>query len=293
VELSGEFATSDKLDPKSVDALLGFHNGPKGQHVQYLTGVMLQNPTSTGHVYSPEEIKALSDVAHKHGVPLVMEMAGASYFLAKTDGTYRQYTTDCGVDAVTLGLQGIGGSPASAIMVLNDRYLRWKKSELQLVLDRTVKENGGRQSTALTHGWEVMLEKDYWRVNAGIANANVVKLLEALQRNYEFDGKPMEFQNLDPANNVVAVKLPQRFMDCMNKRGYELWSDSDGYVKIRAPYHVTPKELDVFYRHFQQSYEEYQELEKSKSVYPRSAVARSAAKRVVTIIDREFGSDHT
>lgn len=244
LELSGDYQKMDKLDPNGIDAVLKFHNTNSGKHVPLVAGVMIQQPTQSGHVYTPEEIKEISVFTQKYNVPVIMQTIGFSYHLAATGESYKQYTTDCGVDACTIGFQGLGGSLSSAVIVLNPIRLPFRSDDhtnLQIFVDRTVKENGGKQSdsSTLVTGWSTMLEEERWRINANRANASVKKIISALRE----DG--VEFENENPAHNIIALRLSEKALKNLNESGYEFKIDREsGYTKIRVPYSATDEEVD-------------------------------------------------
>jgi threonine aldolase len=246
LDLSGDYQKMDKLDPRGVEAILSYHNTNRGKHVPLVAGVMIQQPTQSGYVYTPEEIEKISGIAHKHNVPVIMQTIGFSYHLAKTGETYKKYTTDCGVDACTVGFQGLGGSLSSAVVVLNPSLLPFRSDDhlnLQIFVDRTVKENGGKQSdsSTLVTGWSTMLEEDRWRANANKANASVEKIISALRE------VGVEFENKNPAHNIIALRLSEKALKNLNESGYEFKMDREsGYVKIRVPYSASGEEVDKF-----------------------------------------------
>jgi threonine aldolase len=246
LETSGDYKKTDKLDPRGIEAVLNFHNTNLGKHVPLIAGVMIQQPTASGYVYTPEEIKEISVIAHKHNVPVIMQTIGFAYHLAKTGESYKQYTTDCGIDACTIGFQGLGGSLSSALVVLNPTFLPFRSDDhvkLQIFADRTVKENGGKQSdsSTLVNGWQVMLEEELWRTNANKANAHVVKIISALRES------GVKFENENPSHNIIALRLSEKDLKCLNESGYEFKMDKEsGYAKVRVSYSASDEDIDKF-----------------------------------------------
>ena len=243
LDASGECEKMDKLDPRGVEAILSYHNTNRGKHVPLVAGVMIQQPTQSGYVYTPEEIKEISVIAHKYNVPVIMQTIGFSYHLARTGESYKKYTTDCGVDACTVGFQGLGGSLSSAV-VLNPTFLPFRSDDhvnLQIFVDRTVKENGGKQSdsSTLVTGWSTMLEEERWRINANRANQSVGKIISALRE------VGVEFENENPAHNIIALRLSEKVLKNLNESGYEFKIDREsGYVKIRVPYSASDEQVE-------------------------------------------------
>jgi threonine aldolase len=292
LELSGDHAETDKLDSKGVNALLQFHNSNDGKHVPAISSVMIQQPTTKGYVYTPEEIKELALVCHKNHVPLVMQMKGFNYYLAAENKNHSEYTSDCGVDAVTLGFGGLGGGLSSAIVVLDRPYIPYHgiasaEDTLQIMLDRTVKENGGKQSdsSTLNSGWREMMEfkmmeSELWRENAKKAN-RCLERIKTIFNKYEFEGKPPIFENSQPANNVLVAKLPAEFLEKLNSKGYNFAIDDD--VKLRISYSIRDEEIDKLEKNCDEAYKEYNDKTIPKT-NPRSPKITPVVGKTITRI---------
>ena len=265
VELQGDYKKTDKLDPKSVNALLDFHNsGERGQHVPLLTAVFIQQPTSKGYVYTPEEIKELVLVTHQHDVPVVMDMSGFSYHLARTGENYKKYSTDCGVDACTIGLSGLGGGKSSAIVILNSKHLTLESQNVETILNRTVKENGGKQSgsASLVGGWREITKNELWRENANKVN----KILDIMIP--EFQNLGMEIQNDNPSNNIIYAKIPDKALKFLEEKGYEFKKNTEGFARIKIHYNLKESEAINVISDFKEAYKELNK-QPSNSLIPQ------------------------
>lgn len=107
---------SGKLTPAMVESQIfdvGFvHRAQPGV-------VSISNTTEFGTVYSAAEIAALAEVAHKHGLYLHMDGARLANAAAALNLPFKAFTTDVGVDLVSLGGTKIGALAAEAVLVLN------------------------------------------------------------------------------------------------------------------------------------------------------------------------------
>lgn len=274
LELTGEYKESDKLDPRGVAALLDFHNSNNGKHVPLLTGIMIEQPTSKGVLYTPDEIKDIAEAAKKYNVPVVLQTSAFTYGLAKHGHDYKEYSTDRLVDICAISFQGVGGGPSSAIVVLNPICLPYHDNNsayLEVMLNRTVKENGGKQSDSatLSTGWKEMFEQNIWRENAQKVNANIAKLVQEFKK-YQFNGQDIEFENENPSRNVIAAKLPEKFVKSLNEKGYEFNIDVSGYVRCQVPYNLRDEEVEKFFGDFKLAHEEYKNRPSSTAQKPTS-----------------------
>lgn len=88
--------------------------------------VTITNTTELGTVYRIEEIRAIADYAHTNNLLLHMDGARLSNAAAALSTIYgrpvsfREFTTDAGVDIVSFGGTKIGAMGAEAVIVLSD-----------------------------------------------------------------------------------------------------------------------------------------------------------------------------
>lgn len=96
-----EIATPDgKLTPELVrPSLHGFgvehHSQPKV--------IAISQTTELGTAYTPQEIKALADLAHKHNMYLFVDGTRIANACAFLEVSVKEITADCGVDIFTFG----------------------------------------------------------------------------------------------------------------------------------------------------------------------------------------------
>jgi threonine aldolase len=99
-----------KLTPELVDKQAwGFGN----EHRAQPKVVSITNSTEYGTVYSVAEVKALADHAHSLGMYIHLDGARISNAAASLGSSMRAFTTDAGVDAVSLGGTKNGAMGAS------------------------------------------------------------------------------------------------------------------------------------------------------------------------------------
>ena len=266
VDSSGEYKRTGKLDPASIAALCGTHNSMRGQHKDFIAGILVRQPTSLGFAYSQDELEKVIATAHKYNVPVIMDMRGCAYHLEREGKDYHEYSTDCGADLCVLGLSQLGGAQGTAVIVLNTKYLPYQtkdSGDLEVVLERTTKEHGGKVSGAslLAIGWEAMFTRDLRRENAAIVNKHMDKMLPEFKQ-YQFNGKPLEFENENPDHNIIAMKLPAEFVPLLNERGYNFTKGNDDYVRCAVHYHVTESEVEKLMQDFREAHKEYEKLQK-------------------------------
>ena len=100
----------------------GFHQEAFGwgdEHRPQPLAVSITQSSELGTVYTPEEIAALAELAHSHN--MVMHVDGARLWnaAASLGLPFSAFTTDVGVDIVSLGATKNGAMGAEAIVVIN------------------------------------------------------------------------------------------------------------------------------------------------------------------------------
>jgi threonine aldolase len=122
-----------KLRPADVEPLLAAHGNM--HHVQPRV-ISISQVTETGTVYTPDEVRALADLAHGHGMYLHMDGARIANAAAALDLPIRSFTTDAGVDVLSFGGTKNGLLFGEAVCFLTpglaEHYLYERKSGGQL-----------------------------------------------------------------------------------------------------------------------------------------------------------------
>ena len=75
-------------------------------------------------MYQPEEIKKIAEVTHKHGLLLHLDGARLSNAAAALGKSFKEFTTDVGVDLVSVGGTKIGALAAEAVIVIDSTSTR-------------------------------------------------------------------------------------------------------------------------------------------------------------------------
>ena len=88
--------------------------------------VSITQTTELGTLYQPEEIKKIAEVTHKHGLLLHLDGARLSNAAAALGSSFKEFTTDVGVDLVSVGGTKIGALAAEAVIVIDSTSARGK-----------------------------------------------------------------------------------------------------------------------------------------------------------------------
>lgn len=103
------------------------------QHFSQVRVVSLTQPTELGTCYSLQEIKAIVDWAHSQNLYVHIDGARLTNALLELNCTYKQMTTDLGIDVVSFGGTKNGLMMGEAIVVLNPTLAQKAKHDLKYI----------------------------------------------------------------------------------------------------------------------------------------------------------------
>ena len=196
--------------------------------------ISITNTTEMGTVYTAAEIKALADYAHANNLLLHLDGARLSNAAAALGMTFRQFTTDVGVDVVSFGGTKIGALAAEAVLVLNPQltnaipYLR--KTSMQL---SSKMRFVSAQLIAIVGG-------DLWKRNGEHANA-MAKRLDAGLR-----ALGVHIPNPTQANAVFPIFTSEQTAQLQQVSRFYVWNHATGQVRLMCSWDTTEADVDNF-----------------------------------------------
>lgn len=226
-------ATPDgKLRPDQLDPLM-HHQGD--QHHAQPRVVSVSQATELGTVYRPEELRALSDRAHEHGMLLHVDGARLANAAVSLGVPLRATTTDAGVDVLSFGGTKNGLMGAEAVVFLNGtrapdfKFVR--KSGMQLA----------SKMRFLAAQFEALLADDLWKRSAEHANRMAQRLARAVGG---IDGvrlaRPVEA-------NGVFVFLPRAAIAPLQERSFfYVWDEATCECRWMTSFDTTEADVDGF-----------------------------------------------
>ncbi|TDQ50719.1 threonine aldolase family protein [Actinorugispora endophytica] len=203
--------------------------------------VSITQSTELGTVYTPDEIRAITDHAHGLGMRVHVDGARLANAAAALDLPLRAFTRDAGVDVLSLGGTKNGAMLAEAVVVLNPEasagltYLR--KLNMQL----------SSKMRFLSAQLVALFDGDLYLRNARHANAMARRLRAGVEAGLA-DGSVsgVRFTRETQANGVFAV-LPPGVADRLRTdfRFYD-WDESTGEVRWMCSFDTTEEDVDSF-----------------------------------------------
>jgi threonine aldolase len=226
-------ATPDgKLTPELIDV----HAWGWGDvhHVQPRV-VSITQSTELGTVYTPEEISAIS--AHAHGLGMFVHIDGSriANAAAALGVPLRAFTTDVGVDVVSLGGTKNGLLYGEAVLVLNpaavDGVQFLRKAGMQLA----------SKMRFIGVQFEVLFGTDLWLRSATHANAMARRLADATA-----DIAGVQLTRQPEANSVYAILPADVTARLQEQVFFYPWDRATGEVRWVCAFDTTEQDVDDF-----------------------------------------------
>jgi threonine aldolase len=221
-----------KLTPELIDIEAW---GWGDEHRAQPLAVSITQSTELGTLYTAEEVRAIADHVHARGMTLHMDGSRISNAAAALDTELRSFTTDAGVDVLSLGGTKNGLVYGEAVVVINPTaavgltFLR--KLSMQL---SSKMRFASAQLLALYDG-------DLWLRSARHANTMAARLRSALD-----DVAAVRFTQPTQANALFAI-LPAGAADRLREhfRFYD-WDPATREVRWMTAWDTTEADVDAF-----------------------------------------------
>ncbi len=222
-----------KIAPAAFAAALAAAGAGTVHHVQP-AALSLTNESEAGTLYRPEEVAALAEIAHGHGLHVHMDGARFANAVAALGCRPAALTWRAGVDALSFGATKGGALAAEAVVFF--------KRELAQGFDYRRKRAGHLFSKMrfLSVQLEAYLAEDLWLRNARHANAMAARLAQGLA---SLPG--VELVHPVEANEIFAM-LPEAAIAGAFADGFTFyrWS-GEGMVQCRFVCAFSTRAADV------------------------------------------------
>jgi threonine aldolase len=223
--------TSDgKLTPEDLAATIPHDEG----HGRMRPGaVSLTQATEYGTVYTPDELRAITRVAHDNGLYVHMDGARIANAAASLGLSLSEVSTDCGVDALSFGGTKNGATCAEAVVFMSEHLVR----------DFQVRRQQAMQLASKLRFMSVqfiaLLTGDLWLRNARHANAMARRLGEGLAAIPQ-----VRVTQKVEANEVFAIVPSHAIAPLMQFASLQVWNDSTSELRMVCSFQTTESEVD-------------------------------------------------
>jgi threonine aldolase len=221
-----------KLSPASIEKHMygiGFehHSQP---HV-----ISITQSTEMGTLYTPDEIRAITDYAHEHNMLVHMDGARISNAAASLGTGFREFTMDIGIDVLSFGGTKNGMMYGEAVVFRNEELARdfkyMRKQGMQLA----------SKMRYIAAQFERFLDEEIWLKNARHAN-RMAKMLEAEVMKIEGIRITQPVQS-----NAVFAILPKEIIPILQEAFFfYIWDEAAGEVRWMCSYDTAEEDVYNF-----------------------------------------------
>jgi threonine aldolase len=218
-----------KITPEQIEEyLLGFdfeHHSQPGL-------ISITQVTELGTVYTVDEIRALSDLAHKHNMFLHIDGARISNAAVALGLPFRAFTRDAGADILSFGGTKNGMMIGEATLFFNPAlavYSKYYRKQAAQLFSK-MRFVGAQFVPYLRDG--------IWKTNATHAN-RMAKMLETEIRKI----KGVEITQLVEANGVFAIVPKALIPRLQNEYFFYIWNETSGEVRWMTSYDTTEEDI--------------------------------------------------
>jgi threonine aldolase len=224
-----------KLEPGAVTRAL---SRERGVHFQQPAALSLTQSTEWGTLYTLAEIRALTSLAHAHGLAVHMDgarFANAAAALRGRGISPADLTWRAGVDVLCFGGTKGGMHATDAVVFFNRTLAR--------DFDRRVKQAGQLESKTrfAAAQWDAMLGTGAWLKHAAHANAMTRKLATAIRAH------PALRLIAEPEVNAIFVEMPPPVYAALSARGWHFYRfiGDHGY-RLMCAWDTTAEDVAAF-----------------------------------------------
>ena len=228
-------ATPDgKLTPELIVPYL---HGFGDQHHSQPGAVYLSECTELGTIYTPEELRAITALAHQHGMRVHMDGARIANACAALGLPLKALTVDCGIDVLSFGGTKNGLMMGECVIVFDDslkveaRFVRKQSAQL------------ASKMRYLSCQFTAYLTEELWLKNATHANAMAKRLYDALKQipGVRFTQKV--------ESNQLFLTMPRAEIDRMlQSYFFYFWNEEADEIRLVTSFDTTEEDIDTFIR---------------------------------------------
>jgi len=236
-------APDGKLTPASVLPLLtGFGNQ---QHSQPKV-LYISQCTELGTVYTLEEIKALTTLAHAHDMYVLMDGARLANAAVALQVGLQEMTAGCGVDIVSFGGTKNGLLLGECVLIfaqeLKESALFVRKQSAQLA----------SKMRFLACQLTALFTDDLWKKNATQANESAYQLYTSL------NAYPEVTFTQQVVSNQLFLQMPRPVIDALlQEHTFYLVNEATSEIRLVTSFDTTAADIEAFITSFQRALTTY------------------------------------
>ena len=221
-----------KLTPDLVRTRL---HGFGFEHHSQPKAISISQPTELGTLYTLDEIRALAELAHSHGMYLHVDGARLANAAVALGCSFKEMTTDCGVDALSFGGTKNGLLMGESCVLLNpalDVEMKYRRKQMTQL---------GSKMRFMAAQMECYLKSGMWRRNAEHSN----RMAQMLRAEVE---KVEGVKIMYPVQvNSVFAQLPTDVWHRLQQRYFFYdWDEAADVVRWMCSFDTTEDDIHGF-----------------------------------------------
>jgi threonine aldolase len=228
--------TVDTLDGKMKPEMLARHmHGFDFEHHSQPKVISITQATEMGTVYSVNEIKELSEFAHKHNMLLHVDGARIANAAVSLNLPFRAFTTDAGVDILSFGGTKNGMMFGEAVCFLkpglSDNFKYIRKQGMQLA----------SKMRFISAQYIAYFNNELWKRCASHSNNMAGLLYEKIK-----DIKGLAVTQPVQSNGIFVI-IPTRVADKLKSSFFFYpWNESTSEYRWMASWDTTEEDINDF-----------------------------------------------
>lgn len=221
-----------KLTPELIKPYL---HGFGDHHHSQPKAIYLSQCTELGTVYTLDELKAITELAHSYGMYVHMDGARIANAAAFLKCGLKEMTVDCGIDLLSFGGTKNGLMIGESVVILNPalqgeaRFIRKQSAQL------------ASKMRYLACQFTAYFKEDLWLKNALHANEMAQRLYRELSTFPE-----IQFTQA-PESNALFLQMPRTWIDELHKSYFfYFWKEDRNEVRLVTSFDTTEEDIQGF-----------------------------------------------
>lgn len=204
------------------------------QHHSQPGAIYISQCTELGTIYKPEEIRALTELAHQHGMYVHMDGARLANACATLKLGFKELTVDCGIDILSFGGTKNGLMMGESVIIFNPAL----KKEAPFVRKQSAQL--ASKQRYLSCQFTAYLTDNLWLKNATHANEMAQLLYKGLK---ELPGVHFT-QKME--SNQLFLTMPRPAIDeLMKSHFFYFWNEEIDEIRFVTSFDTTEEDIEA------------------------------------------------
>lgn len=221
-----------KLTPELIQPYL---RGFDFEHHSQPKVISISQPTELGTVYTPDELKALRELADAYNLLIHMDGARISNAAVTLNKSFKAITKDCGVDVLSFGGNKNGLMFGEALLFFNVKHAE----NFKYIRKQAMQLHSKMRFIAIQ--FDAFLTKRLWQANASHSN-KMAKLLAAKISEIPFVKITQKVQT----NGVFAIIPKEIIAKLQEAYFFYVWNEQRGEVRWMCSFDTTEEDIETF-----------------------------------------------